>query len=186
MLFKREITDKTNLEKLTKGCSDGLIKAQEILFREYYGYAMSIALRYSDCREKAAEITNDGFLKVFRNIHIFSDEKEFKSWLRKIIVNTALDLYRKEKKHEKQVSFESGFDKPADDTVIDRLQADDIIQMIQALPEPYRFTFNFYELEGYSHEEIAKKLGTTPGTSRANLSRAKNMLRQMILKQTKV
>ena len=93
----------------------------------------------------------------------------------------SIDHYRKEKKHERQVSLENGFNEPSEESVFDQLQAEDIIRMVQNLPEVYRFTFNLYEIEGYSHEEIASILGTTAGTSRANLSRAKQLLRQMIL-----
>lgn len=180
-MFRKKTESKSGLEKLIKGCSKSDRKAQETLFSLYYGYAMSIALRYSYSHEKAADITNEGFLKVFSSIQLFRGEAEFKSWLRKIIVNTALDHYRKEKKHEKQVLLENGFNELADESVLDQLQADDIMKMVQNLPEIYRFTFNLYEIEGYSHEEIASILGTTAGTSRANLSRAKQLLRQMIL-----
>jgi RNA polymerase sigma factor (sigma-70 family) len=181
LLFRKKIEDSFSLEKLIKGCSKGDRKAQEALFSVYYGYAMSVALRYSYSREKAADITNEGFLKIFSNIQLFRGEAEFKSWLRKIIVNTALDHYRKEKKHEKQVPIQNGVNELADESVINQLQAEDILRIVQSLPEIYRFTFNLYEIEGYSHEEIALKLGTTAGTSRANLSRAKHLLRQMIL-----
>lgn len=181
MLFRKKIEGTFRLEKLIKGCSRGDRKAQETLFSLYYGYAMSVALRYSHCHEKAADITNDSFLKVFSNVELFREEAEFKFWLRKIVVNTALDHYRKEKKHENQVPLEKGFNELIDESVLDQLQAEDILKMVQDLPEIYRFTFNLYEIEGYSHEEIALKLGTTAGTSRANLSRAKHMLRVMII-----
>lgn len=183
-MFRKKTESEPGLEKLIKGCSKSDRKAQKALFSLYYGYAMSIALRYSYSREKAADITNEGFLKVFSRIQLFRGEAEFKSWLRKIIVNTALDHYRKEKKHEKQVSLENGFNELTEESVLDQLQAEDIIRMVQNLPEIYRFTFNLYEIEGYSHEEIASILGTTAGTSRANLSRAKQLLRQMILNQS--
>jgi len=181
LVFRKKIEGTFRLEKLIKGCSKGDRKAQEALFSLYYGYAMSISLRYSHCHEKAADITNDSFLKVFINIQLFREEAEFKFWLRKIIVNTALDHYRKEKKHENQVPLESGFNELTDESVLDQLQSEDILKLVQALPEIYRFIFNLYEVEGYSHEEIASVLGTTAGTSRANLSRAKHLLRQMIL-----
>jgi RNA polymerase sigma-70 factor (ECF subfamily) len=97
------------------------------------------------------------------------------------VINTALDQFRKEKKFENQVPLELGNKEQINDSILDQLQADEILKMVQDLPENYRFTFNLFEIEGYSHEEIALKLGTTAATSRANLSRAKQMLRQMIL-----
>jgi len=142
---------------------------------------MSIALRYSSCHEKAGDITNDSFLKVFQNIQEFREEADFKFWLRRIVINTALDQFRKEKKFENQVPLELGNKEQINDSILGQLQADEILKMVQDLPENYRFTFNLFEIEGYSHEEIALKLGTTAATSRANLSRAKQMLRQMIL-----
>jgi RNA polymerase sigma factor (sigma-70 family) len=170
-----------DFKKVLKRCSRGDLKAQEYLFKKYYGYVMSIALRFSSCRDNALEITNDSFLKIFRKIDSHQIDKEFKAWVRRIVINTALDYYRKEKKYDVEISLEEASDEPEDESVLDKLNAEEIIKLINSLPMIYRYTFTLFEIEGFSHDEIAQQLGITASTSRSNLTRAKKMLRQMIL-----
>ena len=162
-------------------CSRGDLKAQEHLFKQYYGYVMSIALRFSSCRDNALEITNDSFLKIFRNIGSHQIDKEFKAWVRRIVVNTALDYYRREKKHLVEISIDEASDESEDESVLDKLDAEGIIRLLNSLPVIYRYTFTLFEIEGFSHDEIAQQLSISTSTSRSNLTRAKKMLRQMIL-----
>ncbi len=170
-----------DFNKVLKGCSRGDLKAQEDLFKQYYGYVMSIALRFSSCHDNALEIANDSFLKIFRKIESHQIDKEFKAWVRKIVVNTAIDYYRKDKKNNIEISIEAAYNEPADESVIDNLNAEEIIKLINSLPVKYRYTFSLFEIEGFSHDEIALQLGITASTSRSNLTRAKKMLRKMIL-----
>jgi RNA polymerase sigma factor (sigma-70 family) len=169
------------LADILKGCSRGDLKAQEHLFKKYYGFVMKISLRFSSSRDNASEITNDAFLKIFKKIDSYRSENEFGAWVRRIVVNTALDYYRKEKKHDAEISIDEAFNEPADESVIDKLNAEEIIRLINSLPMIYRYTFTLFEIEGFSHDEIARQLGVTASTSRSNLTRAKKMLRQMIL-----
>jgi RNA polymerase sigma factor (sigma-70 family) len=169
-----------DFNKVLKGCSRGDLKAQKYLFKQYYGYVMSIALRFSSCYENALEITNDSFLKIFREIESHHTDREFKGWVRKIVINTAIDYYRMDKKDGIEISIELAYDQPVDESVIDNLNAEEIIKLINSLPMKYRYTFNLFEIEGYSHDEIALQLGITASTSRSNLARAKKMLRQII------
>jgi RNA polymerase sigma-70 factor (ECF subfamily) len=178
---KREREYSIDFNKVLKGCSRVDVKAQEYLFKEYYGYVMSIALRFSSCNDNALEITNDSFLKIFRKIESHQTDKEFKAWVRKIVINTAIDYYRRDKENGFEISIKAAYDEPADDSVIDNLNAEEIIKLINSLPMKYRYTFNLFEIEGFSHDEIALQLGITASTSRSNLARAKKMLRQMIL-----
>jgi RNA polymerase sigma factor (sigma-70 family) len=179
--IKREQEYSINFEDVLNSCSRGDLKAQEHLFKQYYGYVMSIALRFSSCRDNALEITNDSFLKIFRNIGSHQIDKEFKAWIRRIVVNTALDYYRKEKKHDVEISIDKASDEPEDESVLDKLNAEEIIRHLNSLPSMYRYTFTLFEIEGFSHDEIAQQLGIAVSTSRSNLTRAKKMLRQMIL-----
>jgi RNA polymerase sigma factor (sigma-70 family) len=177
----REQEYSKDLNKVLKGCSGGKLKAQEELFKLYYGYVMSIALRFSSCHDNALEIANDSFLKIFMKIKSHQIDKEFKAWVRKIVVNTAIDYYRKDKKNNMETSIEVAYNEPADESVIDDLNAEEIIKLINSLPAKYRYTFSLFEIEGFSHDEIALQLGITASTSRSNLTRAKKMLRQMVL-----
>ena len=167
--------------KVLKGCSKGDIISQEKLFKLYYGYVMSIALRFSSCHDNALEIANDSFLKIFMKIESHKTDKEFKAWVRKIVINTAIDYYRRDKENGIEISIELAYDEPVDESVIDNLNAEEIIKLINSLPMKYRYTFSLFEIEGFSHDEIAIQLGITESTSRSYLTRAKKMLRQMIL-----
>ena len=178
-----ETENSTEFSKVLQRCSRGDLKAQEHLFRQYYGYVMSISLRFSSGQDNASEITNDSFLKIFNKIDTHQVEKEFKAWVRRIVINTAIDLYRKGKKFDAETSINEALNETGDDSVLDTLNAEEIIKMINSLPMIYRYTFTLFEIEGYSHAEIALQLGGTESTSRSNLTRAKKMLRQMILKQ---
>jgi RNA polymerase sigma factor (sigma-70 family) len=97
------------------------------------------------------------------------------------VVNTAIDHYRKGKKNNMEISIEAANNEPADESVIENLNAEEIIKLINSLPMNYRYTFSLFEIEGYSHNEIALQLGISESTSRSNLTRAKKMLRQKIL-----
>lgn len=168
--------------RLINGCKKGRSKSQEELYKHFYGYAMSICLRYASNKEEAKEILNDSFLKVFSKLEQFDNKRSFRGWLRRIVINTAIDYYRRNEKHRGNYSIDDSFFEisETDENVIDKLSAEDIMKLVQSLPESYRMTFNLYEVEGYSHDEIGEKLNVPVGTSRSNLSRAKKQLRQMV------
>jgi RNA polymerase sigma-70 factor (ECF subfamily) len=161
----------------------GDAKAQEYLFRQFYGYVMSISLRFASCRDHASEITNDAFLKIFTRIETHQAEKEFKGWIRRIVINTAIDHFRRNRRHEPELSIDHANHESADESVLEKLNAEEIIKLIHSLPMIYRYTFILFEVEGFRHDEIADQLGVTVSTSRSNLTRAKKMLRKMILTQ---
>jgi RNA polymerase sigma factor (sigma-70 family) len=170
-----------DFNNVLKGCCRGDLKAQEELCKQYFGYVMSIAMRFSSCHDNALEIANDSFLKIFRKIESYQIDKEFKTWVRKIVVNTAIDYYRKNKINSNEISIEAAYNETVDEDVSNNLSAEELIKLINSLPVKYRYIFNLFEIEGYSHDEIALQLGITTSNSRANLTRAKKMLRKMIL-----
>jgi RNA polymerase sigma factor (sigma-70 family) len=178
---RREQEYSMDLNRVLKGCSKGDLNAQEDLCKQYYGYVMSIALRFSSCQDNALEIANDSFLKIFKKIKSYQIDKEFKPWIRKIVINTALDHYRKDKKNSVEISVEAAYNETVDEDVSTKLSAEELIKLINSMPVKYRYIFNLFEIEGYSHDEIAVQLGITASNSRANLTRAKKMLRKMIL-----
>jgi RNA polymerase sigma factor (sigma-70 family) len=170
-----------DFNKVLQRCLRGDLKAQEDLFKLFWGYVMSIAVRFSSCYDNAIEIANDSFLKIYMKIGSHQIEKDFKAWVRKIVVNTAIDYYRKDEKNNFEISIEVAYNETTDESIIDNLNAEEIIKLINSLPMNYRYTFSLYEIEGFSHDEIAVQLGITASTSRSNLTRAKKMLRRMIL-----
>ncbi len=172
-------------DQILQGCVKRESKSQELLYKKYFGYALSVSLLYCKSRGDAVEVVNDSFLKVFAVIESFRQEGSFKSWLRRIVINTALDKIRKERRN---ISAEESINSSLPDLtgdVISHLEARSIASLIDFLPFLHRTVFCLFELEGYSHDEISKKLKIPASSSRAYLSRAKRQLRELYLKSTK-
>ncbi len=169
-----------NIQLLIEKCYKRDIRAQEKLYKLFYNYGMSIAVRYSHNLDIAGEVYNESFLKVFKRIRIFDPKKSFKSWLRMILINTAIDYYRKEIRHSCHTDITECETIKYSGDVIEKLNAEDIIKILHELPNMNRIVFNLYELEGYKHEEISEMLNITRSTSRSCLSRAKEKLRHII------
>jgi len=165
---------------IIKNCKSGKLKQQEALYKYFYGYAMGICLRYAYTKTDASEILNDSFLKVFKNINKYKDEFPFKPWLKKIIVNTAIDYYRKNARFRPMLEIEEVENEAFNIEIVDTLSYEDIKKLLDRLPEMYRLVFNLYEIEGYTHKEIANKLNFDEGTSRSYLTRAKKKLRKLV------
>lgn len=165
---------------ILKGCLKSKASAQEKLYKHFYGYAMSVALRYSKSKNESAEILNDSFFKVFTRLEKYDFNRSFRAWLRRIVINTAIDYYRANKKYQQSSEITDAEEKEYDFDIIERLTAEEILQLLQELPSHYRMVFNLYELEGYSHKEISEMMEIPEGTSRSNLTRAKQKLRVMV------
>ena len=167
-------------QELLEGCIRGELLFQKLLYKRYYGFAMSICLRYSSTREEAAEVLNDGFLKVFTRLSSYSPENSFKGWLRRILVNTAIDNYRKEHQHYHSVDLIYADEEPLENDIIGSISANEILELVQKLPPSYRLIFNLFVMEGLSHPEIAEKLNITEGACKSNLFKARSHLQRMI------
>jgi RNA polymerase sigma factor (sigma-70 family) len=171
-------------DEIISQCKKGSLKYQELLYKQFYGYAMGISLRYSLQRDDALEVVNDAFIKVFNAIGNYDPGKPFKAWLRSIIVNTAIDRRRKELKFQLNVELENATPVLNNVGVIESLNAGDILNMMKELPPIQRAIFNMYEIDGYSHDEIAALLNVPVSSSRVYLSRAKEKLRSLIKSET--
>ncbi|MTI32764.1 sigma-70 family RNA polymerase sigma factor [Cytophagales bacterium RKSG123] len=167
-----------DLLELIEGCKSNCRNAQETLYRKYYGYAMSICLLYSKTRAEAEEIAHDGFLKVFSKIKQYDANFGFKSWIRRIFINSAIDYFRRNRKHYEHDDLEEARGMESfNDNAIDQLAAQEIMLLVQDLSPSYQMVFNLYVMEGYKHHEIAEQLGITEGTSKSNLAKARNKLK---------
>lgn len=171
------------LLELIKACIRKDQQAQERLYRLFYAYAMNICLHYANGREEAKDILNEGFFKVFERLGQYNPQLSFKGWLRRLLINTAIDFHRKY--NYRQATIENlNMAEPAVHAVsFARLALDDLLNMVQQLSPMYRLVFNLYILEGFTHQEIADQLGISIGTSKSNLARAKENLRNMILQE---
>lgn len=185
--------DLLSAEELTyhvEGCSRNKRESQKIIYNSFYGYAMAICDRYANKQEDALEILNDGFLKIFREIHHYQPAyadviSSFKGWLKKIMVYTAIDHYRKNQKHQVVTQLDNVVYQveAVSEDAIDKLSYEEIIRAIQELSPGYRTVFNLFVLEGLSHEEIGNQLGISTGTSKSNLSKARRQLQKILFKQ---
>lgn len=166
---------------LIEGCKKGDRKVQELLYRKFASEMYSICLSYESDRDTAKDILQTAFLKVFRNIEKFKFKGSLKSWIRRIITNTAIDFYRK-KKDSLDVEFNDEIyesnDSNNDNFEINSDNYDQIISEIAKLPSKARIIFNLYTLEGLSHKEISSELDVSIGTSKSQLNRAKQLLRE--------
>ncbi len=176
MSLKHDASD----AELIDQCKQGNLKYQELLYKRFYAYAMGIGMRYLINKDDALEVVNDSFIKAFNHIQDFKDDAEFKPWLRKILVNTALDHKRKNVKytqHDEIPETEQQYTYPS---ALDKLSVTDILNLMKQLPEAHHVIFNLYEIDGYSHREIGLMLNIPEGSSRTYLSRAKLALQKLI------
>jgi RNA polymerase sigma factor (sigma-70 family) len=168
------------LVRLLLGCREMDRGSQKILYQEFYAYSMSICLRYADNRDEAAEILNDGFMKIFQNIGKFDLKRPFKPWLRKVMVNTAINQYHQKQREMKAEELEKVKQKAHEEKILSGISYQEILDMLHKLPPAYRTVFNLHVIEGYKHEEIANMLGVSVGTSKSNLFKAKEQLRKIL------
>jgi len=156
--------------------------AQRKLYEEHYPKMMGVCLRYSNNREDALDILHDGFIKVFNNISKYQPGTSMSAWIRRIMVNTSIDFYRKMVRRRTE-DIETAYDlsgKEAD--AISQCSEKEILKAVQGLSPAYRAVFNLYVIEGFSHREIAEQLGITESTSRSNLVKARLKLKEAIAK----
>jgi len=165
---------------LIQGCKRHDRESQRLLYQHLYSYAMSICVRYCRTTEEAKEILNDGFLKVFQRIEQYKMTTSFQGWLRKIMINSCIDHYRKEAKHYGARTLEKMELANDEVSVLDELAHRELIVMVQLLSPAYRAVFNLYVIDGYTHKEIGAMLKITEGTSKSNLAKAREQLRKRI------
>jgi RNA polymerase sigma-70 factor (ECF subfamily) len=183
------VENKEQLKRIIDGCLKNDRRAQEELFRLYYGKMLSVCMRYTPDRDSAEEVLQEGFIKIFDKLEAFNYQGSFEGWMRRIISNTAIDSIRKSKKNPMLTDNDEDFKLGAEDPMILgeefeslELKADIAMEAIEQLSPAYRSVFNLYVLEEYTHKEIAEILGISEGTSKSNLSKAKLNL-QKILKE---
>lgn len=168
-----------SLDKLILGCANKEPIAQEQLYRLFAGKMFALCLKYSKNKEEAEDNLQDGFIQIYDKISQFKNKGSFEGWMKRIVINTALQKYR-----DKNV-LNVVYDFVDEEEVMVEVEEDDIsldylLKLIQELPNQYRLVFNLYVLDGYSHKEISKELKISEGTSKSNLSRARAILKEKI------
>jgi RNA polymerase sigma factor (sigma-70 family) len=168
---------------IIKGCLSGSRRDQELLYRRYASRLYALCLQYAGNTEEARDVLQEGFIKIFENLSRYSNEGSFEGWMRKIIVNTALERYRNKYYLNRVDDIDEMAEPEAEPDTDDfaGLEANDLLNMIMELPPKYRMVFNLYAIEGYSHREIATMLNISEGTSKSNLSRARLLLQKKVM-----
>jgi RNA polymerase sigma factor (sigma-70 family) len=187
MIAKELNISAKELQELINGC---LVKARFCQYKIYTIYGpvmMALCLRYSKNREEAEEVLQDGFLQVYRCISQFNNKGSFEGWVRKIMINSALQRFRGKANHYNLVSLvEEQFFLNRESSLIDRLGEKELIRLIQMLPPASRLVFNLYVFEGLKHREIAALLNITEGTSKSNLFDARKILQNHLTPEYKM
>ncbi len=176
--------EENHINSLITGCLKNNRQQQRALYELFYGYGLKIAFRYAQNREEATEILNDAFLKVFNKIHQYDTTQPFKAWFRRVLIHAAIDYHRVHHKSPKLIELDAHHYLESEELPLPILTLDEnVLPLLQALPPQYRLVFNLFVMEEYNHKEIAAQLGITESTSRSNLARAKEKLKEMILNQ---
>lgn len=154
--------------------------AQKQLYVEYYGTMMGVCLRYAGDQDEALDILHEGFIKVFKNIGKYNPGTSLSAWIRRIMINTSIDFYRK-KSRRRTDDLEQAYDlSAAGADAVSQCEEKLILEAIHQLSPAYRTVFNMYVIEGYSHREIAEKLDISESTSRSNLVKARTKLQALL------
>lgn len=177
-----KLTHSHTINDLLEGCKAGDRKMQELLYKQTASKMLAICMRYARDRMEAEDSLQLGYIKVFQKIKEYRGDGSFEGWIRRVMVNTAIESYRKNLRTLNVVPIEEGYEQPSTGFDFSRLAMQDLMGLIQKLADGYRIVFNMYIIEGYSHKEIAATLGISEGASKSQLSRARAILKEEIKK----
>jgi RNA polymerase sigma-70 factor (ECF subfamily) len=172
---------------MIKGCLRGDRACQKMLYEKFYSKMMGVCMRYAKDRDEAKDILHEGYIKVFDKLRNFGSKGSFEGWIRRIMVNTAIDHIRRNKHEYLIVNTVYASDQGAsvadesDDNLMNSVDQEEVMKAIQNLSPAYRAVFNLYVIEEYSHKEISEILDISEGTSKSNLAKAKFNLKKNLI-----
>jgi RNA polymerase sigma-70 factor (ECF subfamily) len=171
-------------EAILQGCLNNNATAQKALYEKYSAKMLSVCYRYAHNREDAEDMLQEGFIKVFGQIHTFQNRGAFEGWIRRIIIHTCINNLKKNKRFNESVDLIHATSlQVMEETIPSIIQAKQVVECIRLLPIGYRTVLNLYAIEGYSHREIGEMLDIEESTSRSQYTRAKAMLEDMLIKK---
>lgn len=174
-----------NEKELISGCIKGERIAQNQLYDLFASKMKGICMRYCRTNFEADDIFQDAFIKIFKNIHKHQQEKSLEYWIRRIVINTAIDYYHKNLRFNNYLSFDDAPEKDLNIVeLLDGFFTEELLDILKNLPDGYRIVFNLFAIDGYSHEEISQLLKISVGTSKSQLSKARKAIQQLYLKYT--
>lgn len=177
------------LKNAIEGSVKGDSRSQELIFRTYYGKMMGVTMRYAKDENLAKDLVQESFIKVFEKVRVYNHQGSFEGWIRRIVVNTAIDHFRKKKKELLVLDEDDSYDgkyglqteEEVDDGFYASIKPEMVVKALSQLSPAYKLVFNMYVVEGYSHKEIAEELDINIGTSKSNLAKAKQKLKKILL-----
>lgn len=171
-------------EAILQGCLQNKAAAQKELYQKYSSKMLAVCYRYGHNREDAEDMLQEGFIKVFSQIHSFENRGALEGWIRRIIVHTCINILKKNKKFNESVDLiHATALQVREDTIPSIIQAKQVVECIRLLPMGYRTVLNLYAIEGFAHKEIAEMLDIEESTSRSQYTRAKAMLEEILVKK---
>ncbi len=178
------------LQDIIEGCRNKKRSAQRKLYNRYASLFLGIAFRYANSKEDAEDILQEAFVKILTRVEQYKETGSFEGWMKRILVNTAINHYRKEQKHDFNKSFDLISETKIEHYEIDSSEftREELLNSINKLPKGFKIIFNLYAIEGYKHKEIAEMLEISVGTSKSQYSRARVFLQNILneLKTEKV
>jgi RNA polymerase sigma factor (sigma-70 family) len=174
-------SDQYSEKQLVEGCINNDRYCQELLYRKFFPTMMRMCMRYAKDENIAIEIINIGMLRVFKKLHTFSFSGSLEGWIRRLVFHALSDYYKKQSKPVHFLEL-ADRDEPAPATSLQNLYLEDILTLVDMLPDATRRVFHLYAIEGYTHVEIAEMVGISVGTSKWHLSAARKRLQQLIKK----
>jgi len=170
-----------NEQTLVEECKQGNQKAMGDLYDHYAPKMKAICLRYVKHHEEAEDILQEAFIKIFKNINRYQDQKNLTGWIKTIVINTSINMYYKNKNMQMNVDYDAviGSEKHAA-TIADQLTLNELYDVINSLPEGYKVVFNLYAIDGYDHKEIGEMLKISESTSRSQYARARKVLMEKL------
>lgn len=170
-------------DELIKRCRSGERKAQELLYKQFAAKMLGVCCRYATDRMEAEDMLQNGFIRVFQKMDDYRGDGSFEGWIRRIMVHSSIEYYRKHHKMMQVVELDDAHSHASTNPLATaKLAAADLLHLIQQLPPGYRIVFNLFAIEGYTHKEIADMTGITEGASKSQLSRARTVLKEQITK----
>ncbi|UEG49512.1 sigma-70 family RNA polymerase sigma factor [Ferruginibacter lapsinanis] len=179
-----------SLTDIVQGCIEAKKDCQKEFYKMFYGFSMAICMRYCSNNENAMEVVNDGFLKIFRQLHNFTPvhanfEKSLRGWMKTIFINTSIDHFRRNRsdKYVSEITENESENVASDEDSINKLSYKELLETVQKLSPIYRAVFNLHVIDGLKHEEIARQLNISVGTSKSNLFKARISIQKLLKKQ---
>jgi RNA polymerase sigma-70 factor (ECF subfamily) len=171
---------------IIQGCIKGQRAYQQALYEQYASKMLGVCMRYARDKAEAEDMLQEGFVKVFQNITKFKFEGSFEGWIRRIMIFTAINIFKHRTRKFQEDLDRENYDISYNDFMIERISVKEIMVLVQQMPEGYRMVFNLYAIEGYTHKEIGQLLGIAEGTSKSQYSRARQHMQEVLAKHYKI